>query len=101
MTTLRKVLHTRMDVSAGKMTRQEMSNPPTNRSPRTSATAVSPSNSVLYSPAYTPVAGENVSSNVSAKIFWKKKMKSISTTAERTTLSTTSSSLIARMLPNI
>ena len=69
MITPRKVLHTRMDVSAGKMIRLEISSAPIMRIPRTMVTAVRTAIRVLYRLAFTPVASANVSSNVMANIL--------------------------------
>ena len=69
MITLRKFVHTRMDVSAGKMIRLEIRSVPIIRIPSTIVTAVSTAISVLYRSAYTPVARANVSSNVMANIL--------------------------------
>lgn len=64
----RNVRHTRMAVSAGKMTRLEMSSAPIMRMPSTMVSAVSRAMSILYASVLTPVALENVSSNVTAKM---------------------------------
>ena len=57
----RNVLHTRIDVSAGKMIRLEIKRAPIIRIPSTIVTAVSTAISVLYRLAFTPVAWANVS----------------------------------------
>ena len=58
--TERKVVHTRMEVRAGKMIRLEISKVPIIRMPSTMVTAVSTAIRVLYSPALTPVAWAKV-----------------------------------------
>lgn len=68
----RNVLHTRIDVSAGKMIRLEIKRAPIIRIPSTIVTAVSTAISVLYRLAFTPVACANVSSNVTANILCTK-----------------------------
>jgi hypothetical protein len=68
-TTAKKLLHTRMEVSAGNIIRLEMSMAPIKRIPITMVSAVSTAMSVLYLPAFTPVALEKLSSNVTAKIL--------------------------------
>ena len=69
ITTARKRENTRMDVSAGKIIRLEMSIVPMMRMPTTMVTAVSTAMSRLYSPAFSPVARANASSKVTANIF--------------------------------
>ena len=66
--TERNVPNTRIAVSAGKMMRLEMSSAPIMRIPSTIVTAVSTASSILYACVCTPVARENVSSNVTAKM---------------------------------
>ena len=66
--TERNVPNTRMAVSAGKMMRLEMSSAPIMRIPSTIVTAVSTARSILYACVCTPVARENVSSKVTAKM---------------------------------
>ena len=70
VTTERKLLKIRMLVSAGKITRLEMSRAPISRIPSTMVTAVNNAMSILYHPALTPVARAKFSSKVIAKILW-------------------------------
>ena len=69
MTTERKLFKIRILVSAGKMTRLEMSKVPISRMPSTIVIAVSSAISILYQPALTPVARAKFSSKVIAKIL--------------------------------
>ena len=59
-----------MAVRAGKMTRLEMSMAPMSRMPSTMVSAVSTERTVLYSPTFTPVAREKLSSKVMANSRW-------------------------------
>ena len=70
MMTLLNVLHTLMDVRAGKMIRLDIKRAPIILIPSTMVTAVSTAISVFYRSAFTLVAWANVSSNVMAKILW-------------------------------
>ncbi len=54
----RNVLHTRIDVSAGKMIRLEIKRAPIIRIPSTIVTAVSTAISVLYRLAFTPLPAQ-------------------------------------------
>ena len=56
--------------SAGKITRLEMSIAPIIRIPSTMVKAVSTDSRVLYSPTFTPLAREKLSSKVMAKSLW-------------------------------
>ena len=70
ITTPRKLFSTRMALRAGKITRLEISMAPIIRMPSTMVRAVSTLSSVLYSPTFTPVAREKLSSKVMAKRRW-------------------------------
>ena len=59
-----------MAVSAGKMTRLEISIAPIIRMPSTMVRAVSTDRRVLYSPTFTPVARAKLSSKVMANSRW-------------------------------
>ena len=69
-TTPKKLFLRRMAVSAGKITRLEMSMAPMSRIPSTMVSAVSTASRVLYTPTFTPVAREKLSSKVMAKSWW-------------------------------
>ena len=69
-TTPRKLFHSRMAVSAGKITSEEISMAPIIRIPSTMVKAVSTDSRVLYSLTFTPVAREKFSSKVMAKSRW-------------------------------
>ena len=68
MTTL-NLRNTRMEVSAGKIIRLEISRVPMILMPITITIAVSTESNVLYTPTFTPVALANVSSKVIANIL--------------------------------
>ena len=61
--------NTRMEVSAGKIIRLEISRVPMILMPITITIAVSTESKVLYTPTFTPVALANVSSKVIANIL--------------------------------
>ena len=65
--TLRKLLNSRMAVSAGKITREEISMAPIIRIPSTMVRAVRIASRVLYQLTFSPVAREKFSSKVMAK----------------------------------
>ena len=67
--TLKKLLKTRIEVSAGKIIRLEINIAPIIFIPSTTVTAVKIEISVLYIPTFTPVAFEKLSSKVTAKIL--------------------------------
>ena len=69
MITARKLLNRRIEVSAGKMIRLEISIAPIICMPSTIVTAVRIESRVLYNPTRTPVALEKFSSKVTAKIL--------------------------------
>ena len=69
-TTPRKLLNSRMAVSAGKITREEISMAPIIRIPSTMVRAVRMASRVLYQSTRSPVAWEKLSSNVTAKSLW-------------------------------
>ena len=69
-TTPRKLLNSRMAVSAGKITREEISMAPIIRIPSTMVRAVRMASRVLYQSTRSPVAREKLSSNVTAKSLW-------------------------------
>ena len=66
-TTPRKLLNSRMAVSAGKITREEISMAPIIRIPTTMVRAVRMASRVLYQSTRSPVAREKLSSKVTAK----------------------------------
>ena len=66
--TARKLLHTRIEVSAGKIIKLDINNAPIILMPTTTVTAVSTAIRVLYSPVFVPVAAAKVSSKVTAKM---------------------------------
>ena len=59
-----------MAVSAGKITREEISMAPIIRIPSTMVRAVRMASRVLYQSTRSPVAREKLSSNVTAKSLW-------------------------------
>ena len=101
ITTLLNLLHTRIDVSAGKIIRLEIRSVPIILIPSTTVTAVRTDNTVLYNPVFTPVALAKLSSNVIAKIRLYRKTNTAITITDKTTLITVSVRLMDSILPNM
>lgn len=101
ITTPRNVLHTRMDVSAGKMIRLEMSRAPIIRMPSTIVTAVSTAiQRIVQSRLHACRLGEGLVERDRKDLLIEENEKHKHDHREDTA-DTTSSLLMARILPNI
>ena len=97
----RNVLHTRIDVSAGKMIRLEIKRAPIIRIPSTIVTAVSTAISVLYRLAFTPVACAKCFIECDRKYFIIKKKIQNENDSRQNNTQPNIFALIAKILPNI